>query len=268
MEKNILLSLLLAITTTVGLHAAQLAPNHRMNLKNATVMAPDSLPPGKFRITTIEQGDSLEARVENRKITFLRINDRVIPEAEYPNYQYRIAQIIQPEPPAHPTPPVPPVLGEVPAPPTPPTALRMLGKSVEIVEFDEMLPSGHNPSDTAKGISRMRIYTPEMTIVHGKDTITILGYDDQMLKDYKQRHLTVEEQYTDRESGTILNEPEFRNLKNHHQQMVREQEELARELQRSARELQRSAKEMQRSAREMQRSARDMKRSAEKTERR
>lgn len=264
MEKNVLLGLLLAIATAVGLHAAHLAPGHRPNLKTSTAMALDSLPPGKFRITTIERGDSLEARVENRKITFLRINDRVIPEAEYPKYEHRIAQIIQPEPPASPVPPVPPVPGEVPAPPTAP---RLLEKSVTI-EFDEMPPSGYGISgDTVKGISRMRIYAPEMTIVHGKDTLIIMGYDDEQLKAYKQRRLMAEEQRTDVESSEILDELDFRTSKNDRQQIAREQEELARELQRSARELQRSAKEMQRSAKEMQRSARDMKRSAEETER-
>ncbi len=271
MEKNILLGLLLAIATAVGLHAAHLAPSHRMNLKTSSAMALDSLPPGKFRITTIERGDSLEVRAENRKITFLRINDRIIPEAEYPKYERRILQIIQPEPPMPPVPPVPPVPpippapGEVHAHPAPP---RLLEKSV-IIEFDEMLPSDPRvaASDTAKGISRMRIYAPELTIVHGKDTIVIVGTDAEQPKSHKIRQGTVtEDEFVLIADKPIQGEKGFQDLKTQQQQLAREQQELARELQRSAREMQRSAKEMQRSARDMQRLAKETERSTRETQ--
>ncbi len=73
--------------------------------------------------------EEIELSVVNGKIESLKVNGKVIPEAEYPQYQYLLEEVKKdrpapPAPPAPPTPSAPPAHRErvrVPAPPAPPS---------------------------------------------------------------------------------------------------------------------------------------------------
>lgn len=97
----------------------------------------DSLPKGKTSLKLTHDGQKIEAKIKEGKITLLKIDGREIPADEYEDYELLLEEVLAeaviPVPPAPPIPPMPPMPSMpsmpalpstphlAPAPPTPPT---------------------------------------------------------------------------------------------------------------------------------------------------
>lgn len=94
----------------------------------------DTNPKGKMRIKSQEKED-IEIRMENGKVTELKVDGKKIPEEKYGEYEKEIEELAEmakeiPEPPAPPAPPSPffaPAPPPAPAPPTPPSPPAVKG---------------------------------------------------------------------------------------------------------------------------------------------
>lgn len=71
----------------------------------------DTLPKGKIHVEVTRQGQKIDAKIRDRKITYLKIDDEEIPADEYGDYELMLEEIMAdiPEPPVPPIAPVPPV---------------------------------------------------------------------------------------------------------------------------------------------------------------
>lgn len=85
------------------------------------VNAIDTLPNGKIRLNVEHEGKNIEAKLNDGKISYLKIDDEEIPASEYAEYESMMEDIMADIPPTPPVPPVPPMPG-VPSPPAPAVA--------------------------------------------------------------------------------------------------------------------------------------------------
>jgi beta-lactamase regulating signal transducer with metallopeptidase domain len=85
--------------------------------------APDTLPRQIIQLQTEDNGRTVDAELQDGKITKLSIDGKEIPEAEFPKYEGLVEDMLadMPPPPAPPAPPAPPGVPNAPAPPAPPT---------------------------------------------------------------------------------------------------------------------------------------------------
>ncbi|WP_282778955.1 M56 family metallopeptidase [Phaeodactylibacter xiamenensis] len=85
--------------------------------------APDTLPRQIIQLQTEDNGRTVDAELQDGKITKLSIDGEEIPEAEFPKYEGLVEDMLadMPPPPAPPAPPAPPGVPNAPAPPAPPT---------------------------------------------------------------------------------------------------------------------------------------------------
>jgi len=98
----------------------QVATAPDVYLASETDTIPDGVHNGLFHYNN--EDESIEFEIENNKIISLKVDGNEIPEAEYGDYEDRIAEIMNniPEPPEMPEPPDFPDFEEMPAPPAPP----------------------------------------------------------------------------------------------------------------------------------------------------
>lgn len=103
------------------------------------VMPLDTFPKGKITMNTVEDGTSMKVTVNNGVIEHLEVNGKVVPKAEYPQYDATIAEKfanMPPPPPAPPAPPAPMAVPGAPAPPAPPRVM-MMKKNIETIRKDD-----------------------------------------------------------------------------------------------------------------------------------
>ncbi len=89
-------------------------------------MTKDSLPKGNAFINMEKEGKSLEAKVKNGVITYLKVDGKEIPQADYSQYEDLVEEAfgevpVPPMPPSAPAAPSSPSSPSFPAPPAPPT---------------------------------------------------------------------------------------------------------------------------------------------------
>lgn len=255
MEKITVTGLLMAAVFALSVRATNPA-TFPVESADPAVIALDSLPPGKIRINTNDDGERMEARIENRKLVYLRINDKEIPEAELPKYESYVEKKLNetpppPPPPAPAAPPAPPAPGVVPAPPAPgappaPPAPRMREKSVTVEIDDDGNTIVRTQEGEAKGIVRSRIYAPEITIIRDNDTTVIIS-PEGLMDIEKELEIAFERQ------GRAL-----RLQEGDLERQAQEMERLGREFKWQERDMERQAIEMERQARGMNREAREM----------
>ncbi len=82
--------------------------------------APDTLPRQIIQLQTEDNGRTVDAELQDGKITKLSIDGKEIPEAEFPKYEGLVEEMLADMPPP-PAPPAPPGMPNAPAPPAPPT---------------------------------------------------------------------------------------------------------------------------------------------------
>jgi bla regulator protein blaR1 len=132
MEKFTVTALLLLAIAFLSFRAAQpveeaLVSDDTMQLsariahawEGTALLALDSLPPGKIRIQSDQDGKKVDARIENRKIVELRIDGEAIPAEQFSQYEGLVEELLNNTPPP-PAPPAPPARPGIPAPPAPP----------------------------------------------------------------------------------------------------------------------------------------------------
>ncbi|MBE2209481.1 MAG: M56 family metallopeptidase [Saprospiraceae bacterium] len=247
MEKITVTGLLLAAVLAFTVRTTSMAaPSESLELP--AVFAIDSLPAGKITIKTVENGEKMEARIEDRKLVYLRLNDREIPQSELAKYEGMVEKKMSETPPPPPPPPAP---GMTPPPPPAPPVPGMKQKSITI-EMDgngpgKMVERQKNVTVTVgddgktiisteegngeKKITRTRITQPEMTIIEGNDTIVIFSPDGKEMLRPKI-------------------EMDGRSMERQEIQM----RVLERNMERQARDMERQAHEMDKNAQEMERS--------------
>lgn len=76
----------------------------------------DTLPKGKIHMEITRDGQKIDAKIRDRKITYLKIDGEEIPADEYADYEYLLEDMLTNIPPAPPAPPVPPAPATPPAP--------------------------------------------------------------------------------------------------------------------------------------------------------
>lgn len=203
MEKITVTGLLLAAVFAFTLQASSVTAAAPENFDPA-IVALDSLPPGKVRIKTMDDGESVEARIENRKLVYLRLNDREIPESELPDYEDYVAKKLRDvPPPAPPTPPAPPMPGmapEPPAPPMPPAPGKQ--KTVTIEVGEDGRTTVRTQEEEVKGIARTRSEKAEITIISGNDTTIIISPDIQFFQEGKVLGRELEFLFENEEQGS------------------------------------------------------------------
>lgn len=254
MEKITVTGLLLAAVLAFSVRTTSIAaPAEPLDLP--AVFALDSLPAGKITIKTVENGEKMEARIEDRKLVYLRLNDREIPQSELSRYESmvekKMSETPPPPPPAPGMPPTPPV---PPAPPVPgmrektitiemdgdsPARTSMKQKTVTVkVEDDGETVITTEEGNGEKKIDRIRMIKPEMTIINGKDTIVMFSPNsrDMLMPKIELDGRTFE--WTERE----LRRQEG-DMKRHEIEMRM----LERDMERDAQEMERHAREMERS---------------------
>jgi len=92
------------------------------------VVTTDSLPKGNARVNLEKNGKSLEAKVKDGVITYLKVNGKEIPPADYAQYENMVEEAfgeaplppMPPMPPMPPTAPMAPMAPMSPVPPAPP----------------------------------------------------------------------------------------------------------------------------------------------------
>lgn len=89
-------------------------------------MPTDSLPKGNARVNLEKNGKSLEAKVKDGVITYLKVDGKEIPPADYAQYEDLVEEAfgaapLPPMPPMSPTAPMAPMAPMSPMPPMPPT---------------------------------------------------------------------------------------------------------------------------------------------------
>lgn len=242
MEKITVTGLLLAAVLAFTVRTTSMAaPSESLELP--AVFAIDSLPAGKITIKTVENGEKMEARIEDRKLVYLRLNDREIPQSELAKYESMVAKKMSEVPP----PPPAPGMAPPPAPPVPGMKEKSItidmsgdgsGKMVErqknvtvTVGDDGQTIITTEEGNGEKKITRTRITQPEMTIIEGNDTIVIFSPDGKEMLRPKI-------------------EMDGRNMERQEIQM----RVLERNMERQARDMERQAHEMDKNAREMERS--------------
>ncbi len=85
-------------------------------------------PPGNIRINKSIDGEGVELKLKDGKVTYLEIDGEVIDEADYPNHEALIDDLVNNIPPPPPAPPIPPMPvfpghGHTPVAPAPPSAV-------------------------------------------------------------------------------------------------------------------------------------------------
>ncbi len=82
----------------------------------------DTLPKGKTDLKVTRDGEVVEAKIEDGKIKYLKIDGEEIPKQQFPEYEQFLEELIAdiPEPPAPPLPPAPEAPIAPPLPPNPP----------------------------------------------------------------------------------------------------------------------------------------------------
>ena len=79
----------------------------------------DTLPKGKIRVEVTENGKTIDAKIKDRKITYLKIDGKEIPAEELDDYEDFVEKLLE-DTPVPPVPPAPPAPEALPAPPAPP----------------------------------------------------------------------------------------------------------------------------------------------------
>ena len=81
----------------------------------------DTLPKGKTHLEVTRNGQKIDAKIKDGKITFLKIDEEEVPADEYADYEPVLEEILEdiPEPPLPPAPPAAPEPGLPPVPPVP-----------------------------------------------------------------------------------------------------------------------------------------------------
>lgn len=80
----------------------------------------DTLPNGKIRLNVEHEGKNIEAKLNDGRISYLKIDDKEIPASEYAEYESMMEDIMADIPPTPPVPPMPPVPAVPGVPATPP----------------------------------------------------------------------------------------------------------------------------------------------------
>jgi len=255
MEKITVTGLLLAAVLAFSVRTTSIAaPAEPLELPAVFVL--DSLPAGKINIKTVDNGEKMEARIEDRKLVYLRLNDREIPQSELAKYESMVEKKMNETPPP-PPPPAPGMPHTPPVPPAPPVP-GMKEKTITIevdgnrsgltgskqktvtvnVEDDGQTIITTEEGNGEKKITRTRISQPEMTIIEGNDTIVIFSPDgkDMLMPKIELDGRTFEWMEGDSKRQEIR---------------MRIQ---AQDMERQARDMERQAHEMDKNAREMERS--------------
>jgi beta-lactamase regulating signal transducer with metallopeptidase domain len=147
--------------------------------ESAALLALDSLPPGKIRIQSDQDGKKVDARIEDRKIVELRIDGETIPAEQFSQYESLVEELLNNTPPP-PAPPAPPARLGAPVPPAPPTppAPPAPGKQQTRVTT-EKLEDGSTAirieSDRGRRITELKVIDQE-----GERTVIV---DGKKLKD-------------------------------------------------------------------------------------
>jgi beta-lactamase regulating signal transducer with metallopeptidase domain len=89
------------------------------------LFALDSLPKGQIQIRTDHDGKSVDAELKDGNIVRLEIDGETIPEADFPEYEGMLEEMLSSIPPPPPAPPAPPRFPAPPAPPAPPALSDM-----------------------------------------------------------------------------------------------------------------------------------------------
>ena len=260
MEKITVTGLLLAAVLAFSVRTTSIAaPAEPLDLPAVFVI--DSLPAGKINIKTVENGEKMEARIEDRKLVYLRLNDREIPQSELANYASFVEKKLNETPP----PPPPPAPGMAPPPPPAPPVPGMKQKSITI-EMDGNGPGkiverqknvtvtvgddGETIITTEEGngekkITRTRISQPETTIIEGNDTIIIFSPDgkEMLMPKIELDGRTFEwiEGDMKRQEGDMKRqEIQMRILEKDMERQARGMEQQAHEMEKNAREMERN----------------------------
>lgn len=254
MEKITVTGLLLAAVFAFTLQASSVTAAAPENFDPA-IVALDSLPPGKVRIKTVDDGESMEARIENRKLVYLRLNDREIPESELPDYESYVEQKLSEVPPAPPAPPAPPRPGMAPNPPTPstppapPAPAKHKTVTVEVGEDGRAIV--RTQEEEIKGIARRRSGAAEITIINGNDTTIVINADGiQFLDGAREIARELEHLFENGEQER-------------HESRERLLERRAREMEGQARQMERQSRVIEQQMRETERNAEHLARELE-----
>jgi bla regulator protein blaR1 len=253
MEKITVTGLLLAAVFAFTLQASSVAAAPE-NFDPAIVTL-DSLPPGKVSIKTAGDGESMEARIENRKLVYLRLNDREIPESELPDYESYVEKKLSEVPPAPPTPPAPPRPGMAPNPPTPPTPPTPPApgkhKTVTVEVGEDGRAIVRTQEEEIKGIARRRSGAAEITIINGNDTTIVINADGiQFLDGAREIARELEHLFENGEQER-------------HESRERLLERRAREMEGQARQMERQGRVIEQRMRETERNAEHLARELE-----
>ncbi|MEL7118549.1 MAG: M56 family metallopeptidase [Bacteroidota bacterium] len=155
----------------------------------------DTFPKGTINYDVEKDGERITVKVENQKITYLKVNDRVIPKSEYKNYEDRIEKMIKdvPAPPTPPSPSSPRVPGAPPAPPAPPTPPVPTKKTIKT----KKLKNGKTMVEVIDELGRTTkmIVDSESTIVNG-DTI-VHGEDYIFIKENDGNYFYIPDNFND-----------------------------------------------------------------------
>lgn len=121
MQKFAFTCLLLLVVGVMSIGASRPGTQDKESAA-AVLSAVDSLPTGKIRLNVEHKGQKVEARLNEGKITYLKIDEKEVPAEEFNKYEDMVVDIMSdiPAPPPPPAPPAPPAPGSPVSPPAPP----------------------------------------------------------------------------------------------------------------------------------------------------